>query len=457
MWGYTRRRHEPPPPRVGAGHRRGAGRGRAPRRAARRSVVRRPDRRPAGAVEQLTDELEALEEQSDILAEDYVTAVDEKNQLDAEVAAAEQQVAEQGGRGRGAARRAAEVAVQAYMGAGTNGLGPMFTDSTAFTDDLQRDQLSRVALSAGTATTDEFDQAVADLKSEQRRPRGRPATQAADKAEQVEQAKAGHRRAEGRVREARAEAEAELGRLIQEEEERRARESYERMQREAEEAAARQAAAAAAGQAQAPAQQPPAARPAAVAAAVAAQQRRPRVAAAPAGRPARRSRRRRHGPGTAVNAAHEPARHAVPLRLRRARRGLRLLRPHVVGVGPGRRVAAAPVAGPVRQRAAHPDRGGPAGRPAVLLLADQPRQHLPRRRPARPRAQQRHRRHGRRRSTGATSSASAAPAEPSPAAGRVAPAPTTVAGVLEGLDLQTGRPLAGGQRRRRRRPVRGRR
>src|SRR5262245_44439558 len=45
-------------------------------------------------VEQITDELERLEERSDILTEDYVVAVDEKNRLDTEVAAAEQRVAE---------------------------------------------------------------------------------------------------------------------------------------------------------------------------------------------------------------------------------------------------------------------------------------------------------------------------------------------------------------------------
>ena len=66
-------------------------------------------------------------QQSDILAEDYATAVDEKNQLDAEVAAAEQHVAEQQAAVEALRGQLAEVAVQAYMGAGTNGFGPMFT------------------------------------------------------------------------------------------------------------------------------------------------------------------------------------------------------------------------------------------------------------------------------------------------------------------------------------------
>ncbi len=204
-------------------------------------------------VEQLTDELERLEETSDILAEDYVTAIDEKNRLDAEVTAAEQKVAEKEAEVEALRGELSQVAVQAYMGAGTNGLGPMFTGSDDFTDELQRDQLSRVALSAGTATTDELEQAVADLEDE-RAALDATRNEAAEKAEQVEQAKQATDEKKAEYVEARAEAEAELGRLIQEEEERRARESYLRMQREAEEAAARQAAAAQQAQAQAQAQ-----------------------------------------------------------------------------------------------------------------------------------------------------------------------------------------------------------
>jgi acetolactate synthase small subunit len=72
-------------------------------------------------VEQLTDQIEALELQSDVLAEDYVTAVDEKNQLDAEVATAEQRVAEKQAAVDALRDQLADAAVQAYMGAGTNG------------------------------------------------------------------------------------------------------------------------------------------------------------------------------------------------------------------------------------------------------------------------------------------------------------------------------------------------
>jgi cell wall-associated NlpC family hydrolase len=191
-------------------------------------------------VQELTDELEQLEETSDILAEDYVTALDEQRRLEAEVAAAAQQVAEREAEVQALRGDLAEVAVQAFMGAGTNGLGPVFNDSAAYTEDLQRDQLARVALSAGDATTDELDQAVADL-NEQRGVLEDRQDEAAAAAAEVEQAQQATEAKKSEYQQARSDAESELGRLIQEEEERRARESYERMQREAEEAAARAA------------------------------------------------------------------------------------------------------------------------------------------------------------------------------------------------------------------------
>ena len=64
-------------------------------------------------VAQITDQLEALEEKSDILAEDYVTAIDEKNQLDAQVAAAEAKVAAQQAAVDALRGQLSQVAIQA--------------------------------------------------------------------------------------------------------------------------------------------------------------------------------------------------------------------------------------------------------------------------------------------------------------------------------------------------------
>jgi peptidoglycan DL-endopeptidase CwlO len=192
-------------------------------------------------VERITDQLEELERQSDILSEQYVQAIDKKQQLDAEVAEAEKRVAAKEAQVAKLRGELGEVAVRAFIGAGSNGLAPIFTDSSEFTADLQRDQLSRIAVSAGTATTDELDQAVADLDDEQAALEDKR-DQAAELTEEIAAAKDATESQHAEYQEARADAEAKLGQLIQEEEERRARESFLRMQREAEEAAAAAAA-----------------------------------------------------------------------------------------------------------------------------------------------------------------------------------------------------------------------
>ena len=191
-------------------------------------------------VTQIADELERLVEKSDILAEDYVVALDTKNKLDGEVKKAEKRVAAKEAEVAALREELAAVAVRAFTGAGANGLGPMFDDSSALTDELQRDQLSRVALEVGTATTDELDEVVADLGDEREALQDKRA-EAAEVAEQVDAAKQATEEKTAEYEQLRQQAEAELGEMLREEEERRAREAYERMLREAEEAQRRAA------------------------------------------------------------------------------------------------------------------------------------------------------------------------------------------------------------------------
>jgi cell wall-associated NlpC family hydrolase len=191
-------------------------------------------------VAEIADELERLGERSDILAEDYVVALDNKTQLDAEVKKAERRVAAKEAEVAELRDELAAVAVRAFTGAGANSLGPMFDDSSALTDELQRDQLSRVALEVGTATTDELDEVVADLEDE-RAVLADKRAEAAEVAEQVDAAKKATDEKKAEYVELRQQAEAELGEMLREEEERRAREAYERMLREAEEAQRRAA------------------------------------------------------------------------------------------------------------------------------------------------------------------------------------------------------------------------
>jgi cell wall-associated NlpC family hydrolase len=195
-------------------------------------------------VEQLTDQLEALERQADVLAEDYVVAMDELRQLEEDVAAAEEAVAEQQAEVADLQDELSDVAIQAFMNAGSSGMGAIFTDSQSFNADLQRSELSRAALSTGTADSDDLERELGELADAQEELENQRDA-AEEKKDEVEAAREATEEQTAEYADARQDAEAELGQLIQEEEERRARESYERMQREAEAAAeaARQAAA----------------------------------------------------------------------------------------------------------------------------------------------------------------------------------------------------------------------
>jgi cell wall-associated NlpC family hydrolase len=195
-------------------------------------------------VEQLTDQLEGLERQADVLAEDYVVAMDELRQFEEDVAAAEEAVAEQQAEVADLQDELSDVAIQAFMNAGSSGMGAIFTNSQSFNADLQRSELSRAALSTGTADSDDLERELGELADAQEALETQRDA-AEEKKEEVEAAREATEEQTAEYAEARADAEAELGQLIQEEEERRARESYERMQREAEAAAeaARQAAA----------------------------------------------------------------------------------------------------------------------------------------------------------------------------------------------------------------------
>lgn len=205
-------------------------------------------------VEQITDQLEELERQADILAEDWAVATDELRELEGDVAAADERVTDQRAAVAELQEELSAVAVQAYMGAGSNGLGPIFTNSTEFNDELQRDELIRTALNTGTADSDDLDRELNELAEAQDNLESKRDA-AEQKADDVEDAKAATEDQKAEYQTARAEAEEELGKLIKEEEERRARESYERMQREAEAAAAAAEAAAAEAHAQAEAAQ----------------------------------------------------------------------------------------------------------------------------------------------------------------------------------------------------------
>jgi peptidoglycan DL-endopeptidase CwlO len=186
-------------------------------------------------VERIVDELDRLHEQADILAEEYAVAVDDKNQLDIEIAKAEERVAAKQAELATLQGDLAEVAVRTFTGAGADVLGPLFSDASTYSAGLRRDQYSRVALNVGTGTTDDLDELIGALDAEQKdlqdkRERAQQLTEEiADKQQQVEQLTS-------QYVEQRAAAEVRLGELIVEEEARRDAEALAEFQRQAQQA-----------------------------------------------------------------------------------------------------------------------------------------------------------------------------------------------------------------------------
>ena len=105
------------------------------------------------------------------------------------------------------------MALRSYVGGGAAPLGPLFEDSSNLSDVLQRDELARVALSAGDVTTDELDALVTELDRRPRCPRrqaraGRPSWPTASSpsrpaTEQLDEGlRGGHGRRRGQARRA---------------------------------------------------------------------------------------------------------------------------------------------------------------------------------------------------------------------------------------------------------------
>ena len=186
-------------------------------------------------VEDIVDELERLEQRALEIGEDYNDAIDTKGQLDVEIADAEARIAEQEAELARLRANLSEMALRSFVGGGAAPLGPLFEDSENLNDALQREELAKVALSAGDVTTDQLDALVSEIEDE-RRALDKKRDQAEQLADSLIDAKAETEKLTSQYTDARADAEAKLGQLLREEEERRARESALRIQQQAREA-----------------------------------------------------------------------------------------------------------------------------------------------------------------------------------------------------------------------------
>ncbi len=197
-------------------------------------------------VERIVDELDRLHVKADTLAEDYAVAMDDQRRLSEDIALAEARVAEREAELSSLQGDLATVAVRAFTRSGTDVLGPLLSDAASYSDALQRDQYSRIALAVGAGTTDDLGETIRELgieRAELDRLRGESeelSVDISDKLTLVEEWTSAYE-------EAKDEAEARLGDLIEAEEQRRSQEAFERLQRELEAQRAAAAAAAASG------------------------------------------------------------------------------------------------------------------------------------------------------------------------------------------------------------------
>ena len=182
-------------------------------------------------VARIVDELDRLHTQADILAEDWAEAEDNLRELDKDVAEAEASVAAKEAELNALRGDLSEVAIRAFTGSGGDVLGPLFSNAELYGDTLAKDQYSRVALSVGTMTTDDLDELVADLDEERKALEDKRAEVETLKVT-IEQKRQQTEETTAQFVERRAEAEARLGVLIAQEEQRRADEAFARLQAE---------------------------------------------------------------------------------------------------------------------------------------------------------------------------------------------------------------------------------
>jgi len=185
---------------------------------------------PAGAdeidqqrqrVTELADRLEALENELGELDEQYGGTLDRVDELDGEIATSQFRVDEQSLQLAAVRGQLEKIAVARFTSGGASGLTPLFATPGASTAELQRAELTRVALDQGAGTADELDALVTDLAEATAELEEKKSQQAELLSSLEEQRRRGEDLSVRYAQEYAA-AEAELGVLIAEEQERRA-------------------------------------------------------------------------------------------------------------------------------------------------------------------------------------------------------------------------------------------
>ncbi len=194
-------------------------------------------------VDQIADELDALDNQLGELEEAHAAALDRIDQLTIEIQDAQVRVNAQSAELATLQGQLADIAVDKFMSGGSSGLTPLFASAEGVTDDLERNELSRVALDQGAGTSDEMGVLVEQFTQDKAALDAKKSEQAALITSLEAKQQQGEALTE-QLQQKYAQAQVELGQAIIDEQERRAAAA-------AAEAASRFAAAAAAAQQQA--------------------------------------------------------------------------------------------------------------------------------------------------------------------------------------------------------------
>ncbi len=172
-------------------------------------------------VTQIADQLDALENRLGEIDEQHGAALDRLDALAIEIQESQARVDAQKAQLATLQGQLTGIAIDKFTSGGTGGLTPLFSSAATFTDDMQRHELSRVALDQGAGTSDEWQALADDLAAETADLQSKKDEQAQLLTSLEDQQQQGEALTV-ELQTAYATAKAELGDLIQQEQERRA-------------------------------------------------------------------------------------------------------------------------------------------------------------------------------------------------------------------------------------------
>lgn len=175
-------------------------------------------------VGQIADQLDALENRIGQLDEDHAAALDRIDVLDGEIAEAQAHIDAQSVVLAQLQGELTSIAVDRFTSGGSTSLTPLFSTAAQLSADLQRQELSRVALSQGTGTSDELVDLLSQLDDDQTVLEAKSAEQATLVGVLEEKQTEGEALTQ-QYQDEYAAAKVELGDLVRQEQERRAAEA----------------------------------------------------------------------------------------------------------------------------------------------------------------------------------------------------------------------------------------